>query len=293
MIPSIPLEAGRPSAPQVDQYWQDGFLFPIPVVSPEIASDWRATYEQMERDWLAADLPRPLNAYKRSNAQCVMPLATEIATDPAILDVVESVLGPDVLLYSVEFFVKEPQTKAVVAMHQDLTYWGMGAIDGLLTAWVPLSPATPASGCMDFVAGSHKHAILPHEDKDDANNLLSRGQEVAVNIAPEDKVAIELHPGQMSLHHGLTIHGSGPNVSDDRRIAAVIRYLRPEVAQEHGQGDFAIPVRGTDTKGNFTHYTPARDWFSPEGLAMHEKVHTHQNKVMMAGTTKTAVYDKR
>lgn len=292
MIPSISLESGRPTTAQVDQYWQDGFLFPIPVVAPDTAAGWRATFEQMERDWLAADLPLPLNSYKRLNAQCVMPLATEIATHPAILDVVEAVLGPDVLLYAVEFFVKEPNTTAMVAMHQDLTYWGMGAIDGLLTAWVPLSPATPASGCMDFVAGSHKHAILPHDDKDDANNLLSRGQEVAVEIAPEDKVAIELHPGQMSLHHGLTIHGSGPNTSDDRRIAAVIRYLRPDVAQEHGQGDYAIPVRGQDTLGNFTHYTPATTWFAPEDLARHADIRDHQNKTMLAGAAKQAVYDR-
>ncbi|WP_299350737.1 phytanoyl-CoA dioxygenase family protein [uncultured Shimia sp.] len=290
MLPSITLEAGRPSTKQISQYWQDGFLFPIPAVPVETALKWRTAYEQMERDWLAADLPRPLMTYKRQNAQCVMPLAWEVGSHPAILDVVETVLGPDVLLYAVEFFVKEPGTAAKVAMHQDLTYWGMGAIDGLLTAWVPLSPATPESGCMDFVAGSHKNAILPHEDRDDTNNLLSRGQEIAVDIAPEDRIAIELHPGQMSLHHGLTVHGSGPNVSDDRRIAAVIRYLTPEVVQEHGGGDFAIPVRGTDTKGNFTHYPPASEWFSTEALALYERIREHQNKVIMAGTNKASVY---
>ncbi|SHJ15466.1 Phytanoyl-CoA dioxygenase (PhyH) [Shimia gijangensis] len=293
MIPSLPLENGRPTATQIAQYWNDGFLFPLPVIPQALAARWRTEFEQMEADWLTADLPLPLNIYKRINAQCVMPLASQIGTHPAILDAVEAILGPDILIYGVEFFVKEPHTKALVAMHQDLTYWGMGAIDGLLTAWVPLSPATPASGCMDFVAGSHKQAILPHEDRDDANNLLSRGQEVAVDIADEDKVAIELHPGQMSLHHGLTVHGSGPNVSDDRRIAAVIRYLTPDVAQEHGGGDYAIPVRGSDTKGNFIHYQPATDWFTPDDLARHDEIRAHQAKVTMAGAAEKGLYAAR
>ena len=63
-----------------------------------------------------------------------MPLAYEIGTEPGILDIVEGLLGPDILLYASEFFVKEPHTEHVVTMHQDLTYWGLGAIDGLVTA---------------------------------------------------------------------------------------------------------------------------------------------------------------
>ena len=165
-------------------------------------------------------------------------------------------------------------------MHQDLTYWGLGATDGLLTAWVSLSPATPQSGCMDFVAGSHKNAILPHEDTFDDKNLLSRGQEVRVDVAPEDKTAIEIHPGQMSFHHGLTIHGSGPNSSDDRRIACAIRYCRPDVLPEGGT-DFAILARGQDRNGNFTLLDPPTDLFSPKDLERHQKVRQAQAAVMM------------
>jgi len=194
----------------------------------------------------------PLNTYKRINSHVVMPMAATIAKDPAILDVVEGILGPDILIFSTEFFIKEPRSTQIVSMHQDLTYWGLGAIDGLLTAWIALSPATPKSGCMDFVKGSHKNAILPHHDSFDKNNLLSRGQEVRVDVNPEDKVAIEIHPSQMSLHHGLTIHGSGPNGSDDRRIACVVRYMRPDMSQETGEKDYAMLARGEDTFGSQT-----------------------------------------
>jgi len=214
----------------------------------------------------------------------VLPMAARIAKTPRILDAVEGVLGPDILLYSAELFIKEPQTTHIVSMHQDLTYWGLGAIDGLVTAWLALSPATTASGCMDFVAGSHKNPILPHTDTYDTNNLLSRGQEIAVDVAPEDRVHIELHPGEFSLHHGLTIHGSGPNLSDDRRIGLVFRYLRPDMAQQVGTArDFALPMRGQDSHGNFEHVPVPQADFAPGALALHERIRRQQAAVMMKG----------
>ena len=82
------------------------------------APSWR----QLKAIGSTTSLPRALNVYKRVNAHVVMPLAYEFAAHSAILDVVEGILGPDILLYSTEFLVKEPQTKHVVTMHQDLAY---------------------------------------------------------------------------------------------------------------------------------------------------------------------------
>ncbi len=291
MLPSHPLTHGRLSSEQCDRYWRDGFLFPVPGLSEDDATKARRELEQIEATWRTADLPQPLNTYKRINAHLVLPMAANIALDPRILDVIEGILGPDILVYSTEFFIKEPRTKHIVSMHQDLTYWGLGAIDGLVTAWIALSPATPTSGCMDFVAGSHKNAILPHEDSFDPNNLLSRGQEVKVDVSETDKTAIEIHPGQMSLHHGLTIHGSGPNTSDDRRIACVVRYVRPDIAQQVGTTDFAMPARGTDSFGNFTHVPAPTSDFAPDALALYEEIRTAQSAIMMKGAAgKTEMY---
>ncbi len=281
MITSQPTPAGRLSQTQIDAYWRDGFLFPVQGLSAEDAAAYRAELERIETDWLDAGLPLPLNTYKRINSHLVMPMVDQIARTPSILDIVEGVLGPDILLFSGEFFIKEPQTRQIVSMHQDLTYWGLGAIDGLVTVWVPLSAATPASGCMDFVAGSHKNAILPHQDTFAEDNMLSRGQEVAVDVRPKDKTAIELHPGQISLHHGLTIHGSGPNTSDDRRIACVLRYIRPDMeAQEHGRGVAAL-MRGQDRHGNFEHTPAPVENFEPGALALYEEIRAAQSAVMM------------
>lgn len=283
MPDTLPLQNGRLSDAEVARYWEDGYLFPIQAISPERAAAWRAELEQIERDWLDAGLPQPLNMYKRVNAHLVLPMAHAIGAEPAILDVVEGILGPNLLIYGVEFFIKEPRTKQIVTMHQDLTYWGFGAIDGMVTVWLALSPATRASGCMDFVRGSHKNPILPHADTFAENNLLSRGQEVQVEVRPEDKVAIELMPGQISLHHGLTIHGSGPNLSDDRRIAAVIRYVTPEIAQEAADEDFAMMARGIDRSGNFTHLAPARRNFERRSLELYEEIRAAKAKILLRG----------
>lgn len=283
MTHPVSLEAGRLSPQDVIQYWEDGFLFPIPVMSREEAQQLRGDLERLEAEWLDNGLPLPLNTYKRVNAHCVMPLAAKIGADPRILDVVEGILGPDILVYGVEFFIKEPNTTQVVSMHQDLTYWGLGAIDGLVTMWLALSEATMTSGCMEFALASHKNPILPHMDTFDDNNLLSRGQEVQVDVAAEDRVAIELQPGQISLHHGLTIHGSGPNTSDDRRIAAVVRFCTPEIAQQVADKDYAMLVRGADRTGNFINIAPPRATFAPEALTLYDEIRAAQAKAMMAG----------
>lgn len=291
MAETSTVEPGALRPADVERYWEEGFLFPVKAMAPEEAAAARAELEALERTWLPADLPHPLNAYKRVNAHVTMPLVARLARTPAILDAVECILGSDFLIYAAELFIKEPKTPHVVTMHQDLTYWGLGAIDGMVTAWLALSPATPASGCMDFVRGSHKNPILPHEDTFAENNLLSRGQEVKVDVAEEDRTAIVLAPGEFSLHHGLTIHGSGPNASDDRRIGVVVRYLRPEIAQEFGDRDYAMLARGEDRFGNFVHVPAPEVPFSPDSLKLYDEIRAARTAILMRDAKgRSAVY---
>ena len=280
-----------PNTPNAADYWKDGYQFPIKVIDAAQVAKWRNALQELESQWLDNGLPLPLNTYKRVNAQIVMPLAYEIGMNDAILDAVEQVLGPDIMLYSTEFLIKEPHTKHVVTMHQDLAYWGMGDMDNILTAWLALSDATVQSGCMEFVQGSHKSEILAHEDSFDDHNLLSRGQEVAVDIAPEDRVAVELPAGSISLHHGLTIHGSGPNSSDDRRIGVAIRYISSKMTKAGGAPDYAMPARGTYDKNSFIPYDPPKSDFDDDAMKIYDTVRREQAKVMMAGAkNNSAIY---
>ncbi|MEP4198870.1 MAG: phytanoyl-CoA dioxygenase family protein [Aliishimia sp.] len=283
MLASRHTQNGQLSKNDVDAYWRDGYLFPVDALSPQVAARYRAELEKIETDYLDAGLIQPLNTYKGVNSHLVMPMVDQIARTETLLNIVQSILGPDILLFAGEFFIKEPNTTQIVSMHQDLTYWGLGAIDGLVTVWVPLSAATPQSGCMEFVSGSHKNAILPHDDTFDANNLLSRGQEVAVDVKPQDKTTIELHPGQVSLHHGLTIHGSGPNTTDDRRIACVLRYIRPDMAARAGSKSYATLMRGADRHNNFAHAPVPQTNFEPGAMQLYDEIRVAQAKTMMKG----------
>jgi len=273
------------SPEQVSQYRRDGFLFPIDVLSTQEAGALRQELEALERETPDGSLPKPIHRYMRVNCHYVMTLASRLVTDPRILDPVAGILGDDLLVWGCEFFIKEPGTGAVVTWHQDLTYWGLGETDEEVTAWLALSDVTVASGCMRFVAGSHRNNILGHKDTYAENNLLSRGQELAVDVDEEDAVDVVLKPGQLSLHHGRMFHASGPNVSDDRRIGVAIRYVTPEVKQLVAERDYAMLARGVDGSGNWIHIDPPTRNFAPAELETYETILADQTIALGQGAT--------
>ena len=106
---------------------------------------------------------------------------------------------------------------------------------------------------MRFVAGSHKQPIVPHFDTHAEQNLLTRGQEIEVDVEEADATDVVLRPGQVSLHHGHLFHASNPNGSDDRRIGIALRYITPSMSQRSGIKPLVAHVSGTDEYGHFTH----------------------------------------
>ena len=163
-LETIELSNGKLSKSMIKKYKEDGFLFPINIFKKNEALCLRSELEEIEQKYSNIKLPKPLNAYKRGPANAVIPLVADIAKDNRILDVVESILGSNILVWAAEFFIKEKKTDNIVGMHQDLTYWGMGETSGQVTAWLALSSSNKNSGCMEFVKGSHKNKILPHYD---------------------------------------------------------------------------------------------------------------------------------
>ena len=276
------------SKQQCDQYGEDGYLFPLKGMETGHALSYRRKLEALEKKYADRGPRLDFNQYLRVNAHLVLPMAIELAKTPAILDAIESVIGSDILVWSVEFFIKEAMTDKRVSWHQDMTYWGLGEeVDGdtehLASAWIALSPATVESGCMKFVAGSHKQSIQEHNDTFSDDNLLSRGQELAVEVTPEEEVNIELQPGEFSIHHGRMFHASGPNNSDDRRIGCVIRYVTPEVKQLVGPRDFAILMRGKDARQNWINVASPEQEFTTGALDLYDEVLASQAVALTKG----------
>lgn len=267
---------------QVEAYWNDGFIFPLPAIPADTAIDYRHQLEAIEANSQSRSLNRPLKDYIRTHSDVIMPMAAELALQPAVLDAVESLIGPNIMIWGADFFIKEANSPMMVSMHQDLTYWGFGETSNQVTAWIALSPSTVESGCVDLVKGSHKNSILPHTDTQADDNILSRGQEIAVEVRDEDRTHVELEPGQMSLHHGLAIHGSNPNASNDRRIGYAIRYINPDAQQQSARREYAMLARGVDRSGAFNHYAPPTSLFSDASQALYEEIKESQSTVLMA-----------
>ena len=265
-----------------DAYWRDGFAFPIPVLTATEIAYFRGELERLEREHMQSHPRKPLNTYLRQNANHVIKAGDELSRHPRIVDAVAQVLGPNLLCWGVDFFRKEPRTKNYVAWHQDIAFWGMGQTDHEVTAWIALSDVTEENGCMRYVAGSHRNNIVDHSDNPTTNAMLSRGQEIAVDVNEKDASLVELKPGEMSLHHGRMFHASGPNQSDTRRIGVAIRFIRPDVETE-GRTDYATLIRGFDAHNNFRHVAGATEDFAPHALDLWDKVAEAQAVALAKG----------
>ena len=231
-----------------ETYARDGFVFPVDIVSAEEAHAIRVDLEAAEAE-LASD-PERL-ALLRSYPDRLLPSFDRLIRNPNLIAAASQLFGPDLMVWSSGLFMKDANSPNIVSWHQDLTYWGLDDAEET-TCWVALSPATRQSGCMKFVPGSHQKQLVPHIDTFDDNNLLSRGQEIAVEVNEEDGVYVELRPGQCSMHHGHLFHASDPNTTDDRRIGVAIRYIKPSMKQRSGDKPLVALVSGEDRYGHFT-----------------------------------------
>ena len=267
------------SSEAVAKYKRDGYYFPIDILTPDGAGEYRKRLEDYE-----ARSGGPLTGAMRHKSHLLFTWLDDLIRHPRILDAVEDVLGPDILCWSSSFFIKEPHDPGFVSWHQDSTYWGLSSPD-VTTVWLAFTPANDVNGCMKFVPGTHKLQVA-HRDTFNKDNLLTRGQEIAVEVDEDEAVLAELKPGQASLHHVLLFHGSAPNRSSDRRIGFAIRYVPTHVRQIAGERDSAMLVRGTDEYHNFEPEEAPDADLSPKALAQHAAITERQVKVLYRGTDK-------
>ena len=266
---------------QAEQFESQGFCAPIRAISAEEAATLRGKLEAHERQH--GLLKGPM----RHKSHLLFTWLDDLIRHPGILDAVEDILGPNLLVWGSSFFTKEAHDASYVSWHQDSTYWGLDPAD-IVTAWVALSDSTAENGAMRVIPGSHKKDQLAHRDTFAEGNLLSRGQEISVEVDESRAEMLQLRPGEMSLHHVRLIHGSDPNPSDKRRIGFAIRYLPTHVRQIVGTHDTATLVRGVDSYGNFEPEERPLSDLSEEAVAFHAKVTGEHQQILMRDTGRTA-----
>jgi len=241
------------SSDQVTRYREDGFVHPVAFLTRREMAAYLAAYEALEaanrgatdREWIR----RP-HVHHR--------WAYELMTAPRLLDIVEDVIGPDILLWDTKLFPKQPGSREMVTWHQDATYAYLDPAEKVVTVWIAMTDARPENGGVRFLPGTHRLGQLPHAATGAPDNLLSRGQAIDAPLDETRAVDVSLAMGEVSLHSLHVVHCSLPNVSQHKRVGIMASYVAPSClwgAEDHG---LTMLVRGADRHGHFLLAAPPR-----------------------------------
>lgn len=210
----------RISKEQLERYERDGFVFPVEVFSDQEITRSREAVESLVEIYSPKRFDR---------LHLFFDWAYQIVTHKALLDVVETILGDDILVYGTLVFCKQPHDLRYASWHQDSFYSGLHLTPST-SAWIALTPSHPGNGCMRMLPGSHKLGLLDHESvPDDPHMLNRRGERVKLDVDESQAVDVVLKPGQFSLHQSTIVHGSNPNASDEPRIGFIVRFVTSDM----------------------------------------------------------------
>ena len=255
------------SADQVASYQRDGCVFPVDCLTPEEVRHFRSRLEEFERE--QGDTFGRLPDLVRSKSHLLFTWMDELVRHPKVLDAVESIIGPNILLYHLTSWLKEPHEGAYVSWHQDGTYFGLEPAEQI-TAWIALTDSTPEMGCIKLLPGSHVIGQKPHDDTSVPGNLLSRGQTIRHRLDYDNYALMPLKAGQVSLHHTHLVHCSEPNQTDQRRIGIGVSYIPTHCRLiNEGARVTAALVRGRDDYGYFDLEPRPTEDFDATSRAMH------------------------
>lgn len=255
---------------QVANWQRDGFLYPFDMLNESELQQCRAGLARFE-DWLG----EPVNASKdlkwRTMPHITLPWYTRLVHDARILDKIEDLIGPDIMVFTSTFFIKEAHTPTIAAWHQDSTYYGIGQSPHVATAWIALTEASPEAGCMDVLPFASAGPRQMQHVANVVQNSVNRAGQVITETIDESRVAtMALRPGQFSLHHGLCPHRSGPNTTDQRRIGLGMNFIAPSEKPRGKYKTATMLVRGEDRYGHFEKLTPPSAELAEDAIAAHE-----------------------
>lgn len=234
------------TASQQQQFREQGFVFPVAALTPSEVQRYRALCGEMD-----AMLPRKPLTW-RAQTHLHFRGAHELATHPAILDAVEDLIGPDILVLSTILFAKPPNREDFVSWHQDGRYLVPrdGSLLPALTAWIALSDSSAENGCLRGIPGSHTNGTFDHRYTYAEDNMLLRGESIEAPVDESRAVDFVLRAGEMSLHHVDLFHGSGANHTGGSRIGFTIRFAHPRVATSKPTAPVTL-ARGQDGFGHY------------------------------------------
>jgi len=207
----------------------------------------------------------------RSHGHMHAPWFNDLIRHPRILDAIEDVIGPDILVWTSTFFIKEPHSPTYAAWHQDGGYFGLEPRESVC-AWVALTDANREAGCMEQLSFHGQPRLYQHAPLGLANSINRAGQTIIGDFDPSNPTAMELPAGSFSLHHELTVHRSAPNNASHRRIGIGLNYIPTHVRLDSPVRCRAMLVRGEDRYGHFDLIEPPGHERDATALARHQEV---------------------
>lgn len=258
------------SQSQIAQYKHDGYLFPFPALTAEelaASNEGLARYER----WLGTPVNQADRRW-RSATYAMLPWVDALVTHPRVLDVVEDLIGPDVLVYTATWFIKEAHSPEFTAWHQDATYFGLVPHEHV-TAWIALSDASAEAGCMEVASSRGDPRQMHHAALNLPHSINGGGQAIVEAIDDSQTAVMALDAGSFSLHHTLCRHRSPPNRATHRRVGIGISYIPAHCRLTGSVRMCARLVRGRDAHGNFDLIPPPEGELHPASVARHEVVY--------------------
>lgn len=222
---------------------ETGIAFPIPVLDADELTAAREEHARLAAAWEGL-------LTRMNSLHLHFGWAYDLAAHPRVVDAVAKLLGDDVVVWGTLLLAKPPHDDEFVAWHQDGAYADYLGGTPAVSAWIALSDSTRENGCMRVIPGSHR-TRLEHVQTNRPRNMLSRGQEIAVEVDEREAIDVELRAGEMSLHHVDIVHGSSPNRSPHWRTGFIVRYATPRIV--------GAPVPVTVARGRRAHHLPTLD----------------------------------
>ena len=229
------------SRQQLETYNRDGIVFPVNVFSAEEILYFRAALEKLLAEFKDGTLKR------LDGLHLFFPWAYRLVTNDKLLNIVEQVLGREILVDGTLVFYKPAHDSSYVSWHQDSVY-SKWHLTPSTSAWIALTPSNRENGCMRAIPGSHQQGLMNHTNRHDKLNLLVRGEQVAT-VDEATALDIVLKPGEVSLHQSTLVHGSNSNTSDQPRIGFIVRFVTNQIAKQERP---VLRVRGNADCGHLT-----------------------------------------
>ena len=253
------------SPEQVNAWRRDGYLFPLPLLSED---ERLACLEGLARfeSWLGGPVNKTDELKWRTMPHLILPWVSRLAHDPRILDPIGDLLGPDILVFTSTFFIKDQNSETIADWHQDATYFGLEPKEQI-TVWIALTEASREAGCMDVIPGALTQ--LPHVAHVVENSVNRAGQRITVPLDENHAVPMPLKAGQFSMHHGLCPHRSGPNTLAHRRIGLGLNFVPASVKPAGTHRMAGMCVRGRDL-GHLEPVSAPAEELSNEAIATHQ-----------------------